>query len=113
MANNNTVTGLSENIEGALCYALGFLTGIAFLVLEKTNSFVRFHAMQSIVACFSYYILTKVLLFIPVLGWITAAIAWPLGLVLWVFLMYKAYQGEKYKLPVLGDIAENLLKKKI
>jgi len=46
---SKTALGIDENIEGLLCYVLGFITGILFLVLEKDNKFIRFHAMQSIV----------------------------------------------------------------
>lgn len=115
---------LDENIASALCYVLTWLTGIVFYFLEKKNKKVRFHAMQSI------------LTFIPltILGWLfgwlgapkvhwggglsyyydpgipamtyLSWVIWIIIAILWVVLIIKAYQGEKFKLPVVGDIAE-------
>ncbi len=67
-----TSLGLEENIEGVLCYLLGFITGIAFYLLEKENKFVRFHAMQSIIVFGALFILQRafilLFIFIPFLG---------------------------------------------
>jgi len=93
-----TSMGLDKNVAGALCYAFGWITGLIFLVMEKKSSFVRFHAMQSIVT----FLVIQVFSFIPLLN----LIVFPVSLILWIFLMFKAYQGEKYKLPVIGDFAE-------
>jgi len=98
--------GLPKNTAAALSYALGWLTGIVFLLIEK-DSFVRFHAAQSIVV---FGILT-VLVLIPVIGWIIAPLAWIVGFVLWLVLIFKAYQGEEFKLPWVGDLAKKLLGK--
>jgi len=110
---------LSTNVAGLLCYILGFITGVVFLVIEpyKNNKFVRFHAFQSI--------------FLSVV-WIAFRIVWgtifmgmfltPLGalwglfslvstlvslafLALWIFMMYKAYNNEAYELPFIGPLA--------
>ena len=102
-----TVLNIDENIESVLCYAFGFFSGILFLLIEKENKSVRFHAMQSLMVFGAIFLVS----FVPVLGWIVSAFLVPLSLVLWVFLMYKAYQGEKFKLPVIGDLAEKQLKK--
>lgn len=101
----NTVLGIDENIEALLCYVLGWLTGIVFLVLEKENQFVRFHAMQSLVVFLGLFVLSFVLGWIPIIGFL-AVIIFPLGVILWILLMIKAFQGEKYKLPWAGDFAE-------
>ena len=101
-----TALGLDENLEGVLCYVLGFLTGIVFLILEKKSSFVRFHAMQSTVTFIGIFVLSAVLGFIPIIGWILIPVLYLLSLVLWLLLMYKAYVGERFKLPVVGDFAE-------
>ena len=102
-----TVLG-EENIEGALCYLLWFVTGILFLIVEKNSRFVRFHALQSIATFVPLYILSAI---IPLLGnpFITIPLSillWLASLALWMLLLYKAYIGEKYKLPVVGEIAE-------
>ena len=99
----STKTGLQENVAGLLCYVLGWITGIIFLILEPENKFIKFHAIQSIIV---FGILT-------VASWLFSWIFWLLGtligiltFILWVLLMYKAYQGERYKIPVAGDIAD-------
>ena len=100
------LTGLPKNTAAALSYVLGWLTGIVFLLIEK-DKFVRFHAAQSIVL---FGILT-ILVLIPVIGWVIAPLAWIVGFVLWLVLIFKAYQGEEFKLPWIGDLAKKLLSK--
>jgi uncharacterized membrane protein len=100
------LTGLPKNTAAALSYVLGWLTGIVFLLIEK-DKFVRFHAAQSIVV---FGILTVVVL-IPGIGWVIAPLAWIVGFVLWLVLIFKAYQGEEFKLPWVGDLARKLLGK--
>ena len=101
-----TSTGLDENIAGLLCYVLGWISGLVFILIEKENKFVRFHAMQSIIV-FGILNITGI-----ILGWIpfVGLFLWPLisvlGLILWIVLMVKAYQGIMYKLPWAGDLAE-------
>ena len=101
-----TSMGLEENIAGLLCYVVGWITGIVFLVLEKENKFVRFHAFQSLLTFLPLTVLGWILRWIPFPGWILAGLVAILTLILWLILMFKAYAGEKYKLPVVGDIAE-------
>jgi uncharacterized membrane protein len=107
---NKTALGIDENIEGLLCYVLGFITGILFLVLEKDNKFVRFHAMQSIVTFLALFVISMIIGIIPVLGWMLSGLLGLVGLVLWLLLMFKAYQGEMYKLPIAGDLAEKQIR---
>jgi uncharacterized membrane protein len=106
MEKSKTALGIDENIEGLLCYVLGFITGILFLVLEKENRFVRFHAMQSIVTFLLLFVISMVIGFIPIIGWVISPLIGLAGLILWLLLMFKAYKGEKYKLPIAGDFAE-------
>ena len=105
----------NEKLLGAVTYLLGPVTGILFLLIEKQNSFVRFHAMQSTITFGALFLFNIALGIIPVLGWIVAIILSPLiglaAFVLWLFLMWKAYSGEKYKLPYIGEIAEKQLEK--
>lgn len=105
-SNGKTSTGLQPNVAGLLCYILGWITGIIFLLLEKDNQFVRFHAIQSIVVFGAVTVVDIVLNFIPVVGWILEVIIGIVAFILWIVLMIKAYQGQRYKLPVAGDIAE-------
>ena len=106
MENKTTSLGLSENIEGLLSYLLGWVSGLVFWFLEPQNKFVRFHAMQSIVVFGAITILQIVLGWIPIIGWLLGIVVWIATGILWLFLMYKAYQGEKYKLPWAGEFAE-------
>jgi len=101
-----TSMGLEENLAGLLCYVLGWITGIVFLVLEKENKFVRFHAWQSLLTFLPLSVIAWILAHIPLMGWLLAGLVWILILILWLILMFKAYKGEKYKLPIAGDIAE-------
>ena len=106
-----TALGLDENIEGLLCYVLGFVTGIVFLVVEKDNRFVRFHAMQSIAVFLPLFVIGMVIWIIPFIGWAIGTLLWIVELVLWLLLMIKAYQGEIYKIPMAGDFAEQQIGK--
>ena len=99
--------GLDSNVAAALAYAMGWVTGLAFLIAERDNRFVRFHAMQSAVTFGALCVAWMVSLSIPFFGWLLAIfIIPPFSLALWLFLMFKAYQGKQYKLPIAGDIAE-------
>lgn len=108
-----TAGDLKPNIAGALCYPLSFVTGILFLVLTPYNKdrFVRFHAFQAIFFFAAIFVLS---LAAGILG---TVLPWPvdrllsqgvrvLSLVGTVWMIYQAYQGTKYKLPVVGDLAE-------
>jgi uncharacterized membrane protein len=102
-----TSSGLDENIAGALAYGLGWITGALLLLFEPSNAFVRFHAWQSVIVFGSLSVLWFIAVSIPLLGWAFAfLILPPVSAVLWLVLMYKAYQGERYKLPYAGDMAE-------
>jgi uncharacterized membrane protein len=103
---NKTGSGLEQNLAGALCYVLGWLTGIIFLIIEKDNKFVRFHAVQSIIVFGVISVVQIILWIIPVIGWILGTLLAVATFILWILLMYKAYQGQIYKLPMAGDIAE-------
>ncbi|HEX4567406.1 MAG TPA: DUF4870 domain-containing protein [Vicinamibacterales bacterium] len=101
-----TASGLDANIAAALSYLVGCVTGIIFLLAEKDNRFVRFHAMQSTLF-FIFAILVDVLLqVIPILGFlIVIFVVIPVSAIVWLLMMYKAYQGEEYKLPLVGQWA--------
>jgi uncharacterized membrane protein len=101
-----TSTGLDANVAAALSYLVGFVTGLIFLLVEKENRFVRFHAMQSTLV-FAGIVLVNILLnLVPFLGALVAVfIVIPLSAILWLLLMFKAYQGEEFKLPLVGQMA--------
>ena len=108
---SKTTLGLNENIEGLLCYLVGAISGIVFFILEKESEFVKFHAMQSIVTSLSLIVASMIVAVIPFVGILISLLINLVSLALWIFGMYKAYQGERYKFPVFGDITEKLLKK--
>ena len=101
-----TSCGMKPNVAALLSYLLGFITGIVFFIIEKENKFVRFHAMQSIVVFGFLFVLGIILPFIPIIGWLLLPFLWIFDVVVWIVLMVKAYQGDHFKLPVAGDIAE-------
>ncbi len=109
---DKTSTGLSENVAGLLCYVLGWISGLVFILIEQENKFIRFHAIQSIVAFGSITVVSIVLSilgsipFLGVVANIANGIIGFLAFVLWIVLMVKAVQGKKYKLPWAGDFAE-------
>jgi uncharacterized membrane protein len=100
-----TSMGLDENVAGALTYLLGFVTGILFYLLEDENEFVRFHAVQSTIVFVGYFVLSFVIS--AVTFGLGALLVAPIGLGLWLFLMYKAYSGEEYEFPVVGGITRD------
>jgi uncharacterized membrane protein len=113
-----TQSGLSENVAGLLCYLLGWVTGLIFYFIDK-RPFVRFHAAQSIVVFGGLTIIRIVLAMLFVSGglagfsmgmgllWIVSLV----GLVLWILLMIKAFQGEKYRVPLAADLADQIFGK--
>ncbi|MFA5308728.1 MAG: hypothetical protein WC370_04480 [Dehalococcoidales bacterium] len=101
---NSQGTGLQENVAGLLCYVLGWVTGIVFLILEPNRKFVKFHAVQSIIVFGAVTVVDLIFIWVPVVSWIIGVLA----LILWVFLMYQAYQGKMYKLPIAGVYAEKI-----
>ena len=108
---------MQNNMAGALCYIFGWITGVIFLLIDpyKNDKFVRFHAFQSIFFNLSLIVVYIAFMF---LGFILAMIHLGLLLVpiwfvlgvgifaLWLFLMFKAYNNQKFKLPIIGDLAE-------
>lgn len=103
--------GLAENVAGLLCYVLGWLTGIIFLLIDK-RPFVKFHAAQSIVVFGGLTVLRIALAFIGGLsGIVSFGLFGLIGLLmfaLWILLMVKAYQHEMFKLPIAAPIAESI-----
>ena len=103
--------GLSETAAGVIAY-ITFIPAIIFLVMEPYNrsSFVRFHAWQSIFFGITVVASNFILGVIPIIGWI---ILLPLSLVflaLWILVMVKASKGERYKIPFIGNFAEQQAK---
>ena len=96
-----TSTGIQPNVAGLLAYLVGFVTGIIFFIIEKENKFVKFHAMQSILLFAALFVLSIILSFAPLF----AVLVNVTSLVLWIVCMVRAYQGQWFRLPVVGDLA--------
>lgn len=109
---------MTDNVAAALCYVLGLVTGILFLVLApyNQNKNIRFHAWQSIflhVGSIAFFIAlmicTGILRLIPFFGVMISAVLYPIAafgfFILWLALMYKAYNNERWVLPVIGELA--------
>jgi uncharacterized membrane protein len=113
-----TQSGLSENVAGLLCYLLGWVTGLIFFLTDK-RPFVRFHAAQSIVVFGGLMVIRIVLTMLFVssglagfsmglgLVWLVSVV----GFVLWILLMVKAYQGERFRIPLAADLADQIFGK--
>ncbi len=112
--------GIDENVAGLLCYLFHWLSGLIFLLLDQ-RPFVRFHAAQAIafnIAAAGIWVALAmlgwlmVLLRLSFLGALILPIWGLFGLgvfATWIFLMYKAYQREKFKLPIIGDLVEKMV----
>jgi len=111
---------MEENVAGLLSYVFGWVTGIVFLVIDK-RPFVKFHAAQSIVAFGALFVIQIGLNILLHMSWAMGAgfvgsilsllggsVIGLIALVLWILCMVKAFQHEKFKLPIIGDIAENI-----
>jgi uncharacterized membrane protein len=103
--------GLSETAAGVVAY-ITIIPALLFLVMNPYNrsSFIRFHAWQSIFFGIAVAIIHFVLGVIPILGWM---LLFPVALALlalWIFVMIKASKGERYKIPFIGNLAEQAAK---
>ena len=111
-----TAAGMPPNVAATLSYIMGFVTGIIFLVIDPYNKdrFVRFHAFQSIFLSVAIFAVTVVLnIFRLIMPWwldfipaLLSNLISLAGVGVWIFAMIKAYHGERFKIPVIGDIAE-------
>ncbi len=99
--------GLTDNIAGMLAYVT-FIPAIIFLVMEpyNKNRFIRFHSFQCIFICIALIAIHIALAFVPFVGWIVSVLVSLGAFILWIVLLIKAYQGQMFKVPVVGDMAE-------
>lgn len=103
MAETTTKNGLNVNTAAALSYLLGFLSGIYFFLTSK-DKYVRFHALQSTITSVALMVLN---VFLNTLGlYSLTSLVGLVGLILFIYMLVQAYQGKKFKLAVIGDIAE-------
>ena len=124
-------TGLDENVAALLSYVLHWVTGLVFFLIEKDSRLVRFHAMQSILLSVVVAVVVIVLMIVSfILGLITTQLPGFLGtivglliwlvwlvfwigiLIAWIVCMIKAFQGQYFKMPIIGNFAEQFSAKK-
>ncbi len=109
-------TGLAPNIASLLCYICAPITGIVFLLIEKENNDVKFHAWQSLVFGIAYIAIVIILeILAAILGMIASVLGIIVGFfipivmlaafIVWVVCLVKAYQGERWRIPIIGDFA--------
>jgi uncharacterized membrane protein len=113
---------MSENVAGLLCYVLAWVTGLIFYFIDK-RPYVRFHASQSIVLFgglhIVYFVLAGFFGFSFLAGgfaglgfaWLLYGVLDLVAFILWILLMIKAYQGERFRVPVVADLAEKIFGK--
>lgn len=115
-----STTGLDPNIASALAYLAGPFSGVLVLLAERTNQTVRFHAWQSIVGLGGLGVVVAVLILSAFAAIVISAAlfkallytgwaVWIAWIVLWVLCIVKAYQGQRWKLPLAGDYAERII----
>ncbi|HTQ61149.1 MAG TPA: DUF4870 domain-containing protein [Candidatus Solibacter sp.] len=117
--------GMEENVAGLLCYLVGWITGLIFLLIDK-RPFVKFHGAQSIALNIAFFVVWVAFWVVTmVLGMITAMLHFPIGFLMaflfpvvilaffitFIFCMYKAYNHEMFKLPIIGNIVEKMVNK--
>ncbi len=112
MASKKTKIGIEENLAGVLCYLVGFVSGIVMFAIERDNRFVKFHALQSFVVFLGLTIINMLVGVIPFIGSLLGALTLILMIFLWIFLIVKAFGGEKYMVPGVGKFVEETLMKK-
>ncbi len=107
---SETALGTTQNIAGLLTYILFWGTGIVFLLIEKDNKFVRFHAMQSIVIFVPLTVASVVVGFLPIFGGLLSTLVYLATIGIWLLMMFQAFQNKWYKFPYAGEYAETQLK---
>lgn len=104
---HKTSLGSDENTTSTLCYTFGWISGLIFMILEKENKAVRFHAWQAFLLFFPLQVIMVLFVLIPFLGWFFLLPPLSLGyILLWIGMIVSAYQGKKIVLPFLGPLAE-------
>jgi uncharacterized membrane protein len=121
-SNAMTQTGMKENLAGLLCYVLGWVTGLIFFIIDK-RPFVQFHAKQAIVIFGGLSVLRILLGIFLGVSFVTGApggfsvaaalfdLLYLVGVILWIICMIKAYQGERFRVPVAADLADRIFGK--
>ncbi|OYW03381.1 MAG: hypothetical protein B7X11_03350 [Acidobacteria bacterium 37-65-4] len=103
-------TGLSSNVAAALAYLFGGIGGIVLLIVERKDRYVRFHAMQSALVFLGVVVMALILGSLPLVGRLLTAMFSVAVALMWLVLMFKAFTGQHFKLPYVGEIAERQIR---
>lgn len=106
-----TKIGLTQNIEAALSYVFGFISGIILFIIERKNKFISFHALQSFIFFLGLSIISAVVGWIPLIGGILSSVIGIFSFASWIYLIYQAYKGNMFKIPMIGDVVWNQINK--
>jgi uncharacterized membrane protein len=101
---------LPENVVAMLAYLFGWVSGLIIFLIERQSSFVRFHALQSLIFFGVLTLVISIFARIPFVGWLIAAVGGITSFVFWIMGMVRAYAGELYRFPIAGDIAASQIK---
>jgi uncharacterized membrane protein len=122
-SSDSPTAGMEENVAGLLCYLFGWISGLIFLLIDK-RPFVKFHGAQAIALNIAFFVVWIGFWMVTmILGLITALMHFPIGflmvflfpvivigfIAIAIFCMYKAYQHEKFKLPIIGNMVEKMI----
>ena len=130
VAATKSSTGLDDNVASLLAYLFQFLGGLIFFLIEKDSRFVRFHGMQSLILSAAFWIVeialailsSIIVIIISQVSGLLGTLVWAVLMLVafvfgiaalagWVMCMIKAYQGQYFKLPVIGKFAEQFSQK--
>lgn len=109
-APSTSSTGLNSNVAAALAYLFGCISGIGFLIVERKDRYVRFHAMQSTLVFLGVLVAALILGSLPLVGWLLNAMFSVAVALMWLVLMFKAFTGQRFKLPYVGEVAERQIR---
>ena len=109
-AGSASSTGLNSNLAAVLAYLFGCISGIVLLAVERQDRYVRFHALQSTLLFLGVLAVALVLSSLPLVGWFLNVIFSVAVGIVWLVLMFKAFTGQRYKLPYVGEIADRQIR---
>ena len=102
--------GMQENTAALLAYLFGWVSGLIIFLIERKSPYVRFHALQSLITFGALSLIISIFSRIPVVGVLIAVAGGIASFVFWILGMVKAYAGELYRFPIVGDIAAGQIK---
>jgi uncharacterized membrane protein len=103
-------TGLNSHLAAVLAYLFGCISGIVLLLVERRDQYVRFHAMQSTLTFLALLVATLIVGSVPVVGRLLTGLLTFAACIVWLVLMFKAFTGQRYRLPYIGEVADRQIR---